>query len=47
VGHTAAAQQLAADIRAATPLTAQTGTSMSTKIDGWWSSVTTWFAQHS
>lgn len=47
VDHTTAAQQLAADIKSAMPLTAQAGTGVSTKIDGWWASLTTWFSHRS
>jgi hypothetical protein len=45
-GHAADAQRLANDIQTAMPLTPQTAESASAKLDGWWSSVKSWFSQH-
>jgi hypothetical protein len=46
VGHSAAAHELASEIKSSMRISAQSGSSMSTKIDGWWASVKTWFSQH-
>ena len=46
VGHGAAVHQLADDIQASMRVNTQSGSAVSTKIDGWWTSVKTWFSQH-
>jgi hypothetical protein len=46
VGHAAAARQLAADIHSSMRVNAQNGPSTAAKIDGWWTSVKSWFSQH-
>lgn len=45
-GHKVAAHQLADDIRSSVRLSTQSGSTVSTKIDGWWASLKTWFSQH-
>ena len=47
VGHLAAVHQLAYDIQSSMGINTQSGPAVSTKIDGWWASVKTWFSQHS
>ena len=46
VGHSVAVHQLADDIQASMRVNTQSGSAVSTKIDGWWASVKTWFSQH-
>lgn len=45
-GHTAAVRQLAADIHSSVRVNAHNSPSTAKKIDGWWTSVKTWFSQH-
>jgi hypothetical protein len=46
VGHGAAVHQLADDIESSMRVNTQSGSAVSTKIDGWWTSVKTWFSLH-
>jgi hypothetical protein len=45
-GHAPDARRMADEIEAAMPLNAQSAPSATAKIDAWWSSVKSWFAQH-
>jgi len=44
--HSAERQRMAADIDSSMPVGSNRDSELSTKIDGWWSSVTNWFSQH-
>ena len=46
VDHRADLQHMSADIDASNPVDAAQGAGVSGKIDGWWSSVASWFSQH-